>query len=37
MYVVPAVYYNYGITKLTSMENWYVHALQMGVDIRFSL
>lgn len=36
MYVVPAVYYNYALTKLTTTENWYVHALQMGVDVRFA-
>ncbi len=38
MYIVPAAYYNYGITKLTPEgDNWFVHAIQMGVDIRFSL
>lgn len=37
MYIVPAVYYNFGITNLSSKENWRVNALQMGVDIRFAL
>ena len=37
MYIVPAVYYNFGITNLSSRENWRVNALQMGVDIRFAL
>ncbi len=37
MYIVPAAYYNYGILKLTDMEDWYVHALQIGVDVRFAL
>jgi hypothetical protein len=37
MYIVPAVYYNYGITKVTSTENWRVNAVQIGVDIRFAI
>lgn len=36
-YIVPAVYYNFGVTNLSSKENWRVNALQMGVDIRFAL
>ncbi len=36
MYIVPGVFYNYGITKLTN-EDWFVHAIQAGVDVRFSL
>jgi hypothetical protein len=36
-YVVPSLYYNYGVTNLSSRENWRVNALQMGVDIRFSI
>jgi len=37
MYIVPALYYNFGVTNLSSRENWRVNALQMGVDIRFAL
>ncbi len=36
-YIVPAFYYNYAVTKFSSVENWFVHAIQFGVDIRFSL
>ncbi|MBI5325248.1 MAG: hypothetical protein HZB41_08260 [Ignavibacteriae bacterium] len=37
MYIVPAVYYNYGITRVTTNEDWWVHAIQMGVDVRWAL
>jgi len=37
MYIVPSVYYNFGVTNLSSRENWRVNALQVGVDIRFAL
>lgn len=37
MYVVPSLYYNFGVTNLSTRENWRVNALQMGVDIRFAL
>jgi len=36
-YVVPAAYYNFGITDLTSAEDWRVDAIQIGVDIRFGI
>jgi len=32
--VLPGIYYNFGVTKVTSRENWRVNALQMGVDLR---
>ncbi len=32
--VLPGIFYNFGITKVTSRENWRVNALQMGVDFR---
>lgn len=35
--LVPHIFYNFGITKLTSAENWRVNALQAGVDLRFAL
>ncbi|HYF02674.1 MAG TPA: hypothetical protein VEC36_04815 [Patescibacteria group bacterium] len=35
--LIPHVFYNFGITKLTSAENWRVNALQAGVDFRFAL
>lgn len=37
MYIVPSLYYNFGVTNLSSRENWRVNALQMGVDVRFSI
>ncbi|TAL69847.1 MAG: hypothetical protein EPN82_04290 [Bacteroidetes bacterium] len=37
MYIVPAIYYNYGITKVTSKDNWRVSAIQIGVDVRWAL
>ncbi len=36
-FIVPAIYYNLGITKVTSAENWRINALQLGVDIRYAL
>ena len=36
-YLVPAIYYNFGVTKLSSAEDWRVDAFQVGVDIRFAL
>lgn len=35
--IVPAVYYNFAVTNLSSKQNWRVNALQMGVDIRFAV
>ncbi len=35
MYVVPFAVFNYGVTKLSSDEDWNVNALQIGVDVRF--
>ncbi|MCS7176198.1 MAG: hypothetical protein NZ960_01010 [Candidatus Kapabacteria bacterium] len=32
--VIPGIYYNFGITKVTSRENWRVNAIQAGVDFR---
>lgn len=37
LYVVPGIFYNYGITKLSSDTDWRVHTLQMQVDVRFVL
>ena len=34
---VPAVYYNLGLTKVNTGDNWTVSALQIGADLRFSL
>lgn len=36
MYLVPAIYYNFGVTNLNSDFDWRVNALQIGVDLRFS-
>jgi hypothetical protein len=35
--LIPHAFYNFGITTLTSAENWRVNAVQTGVDIRFAL
>ncbi len=35
--LVPAVYYNFGLTKMTTTDNWSVSALQIGADLRFVL
>ncbi|MBX3043966.1 MAG: hypothetical protein KIT33_08365 [Candidatus Kapabacteria bacterium] len=35
--VVPGIAYNFGITNLSTAENWRVNALQVGVDVRFAL
>jgi hypothetical protein len=35
--IVPGVAYNFGVTNLSSAENWRVSALQVGVDFRYAL
>lgn len=35
--VAPHIFYDFGITKVTSNENWRVNAFQAGVDVRFAL
>lgn len=35
--LVPAVYYNFGLTKVTTTDNWSISALQIGADLRFAL
>lgn len=35
--IVPAVWYDLGITKVTPSASWRVNALQAGVDIRYAL
>lgn len=35
MYIVPGFNYNYGVTNLSSDDDWRVSAIQIGVDIRF--
>jgi hypothetical protein len=32
--VMPGMFYNFAITKVTSRENWRANALQLGVDFR---
>jgi hypothetical protein len=36
-YLVPHVFYNFGITELSGAEDWRVNAIQIGADLRFSL
>jgi len=35
--VLPGIFYNFGITKVTTRENWRANALQIGVDLRTAL
>ena len=35
--VVPHVIYDFGLTKVTTNEDWRVNAFQAGVDVRFAL
>jgi len=35
--LVPAIYYNYGVTEATDLHNWRVNAIQIGADYRFSI
>lgn len=34
--VVPHIFYDFGLTKVTSTDDWRVSSLQAGVDIRFA-
>ena len=34
-YVVPSFNYNFGVTNLSSDDDWRVSALQLGIDVRF--
>ena len=35
VYIVPAIYYNFGITKLKEKEFWRIDAIQLVMDFRF--
>ncbi len=35
--LIPAVYYNLGLTDLSKDYDWRVNALQMGVDVRYPI
>lgn len=35
--LVPAVYYNFGLTKVNTIDNWSISALQIGADLRVVL
>ena len=35
--LVPAIYYNFGLTKINSDANWSVSAIQIGADLRMAL
>ncbi len=35
--LVPSAYYNMGLTKINTKDNWRVNALQFGADLRFAL
>lgn len=35
--LVPCVYYNFGVTKVSPANNLRINALQMGVDLRFAI
>ncbi|PKL80496.1 MAG: hypothetical protein CVV25_04100 [Ignavibacteriae bacterium HGW-Ignavibacteriae-4] len=34
-YIVPSFNYNFGVTNLSSVDDWRVSALQLGIDVRF--
>ncbi len=36
LYVVPALYYNYSITKVKSDEDWRINLFQFGADLRYA-
>lgn len=36
-YIVPAAFYNFGLTDLSTAQDWRVSAFQIGVDVRFAL
>lgn len=35
--IIPGLFYNIGITKVTKTDDWRINALQIGVDIRYSI
>lgn len=35
-YIVPSLAYNFGLTDVKSNESWKVHAIQVGVDVRYA-
>ncbi len=35
-FIVPAIYYNYGVTKVKADEDWRINAFQFGVDLRYA-
>ncbi len=35
--VVPGIWFDAGLTKVTSAENWRVNAFQAGIDVRWAL
>ncbi len=35
--LVPVAYYNFGLTNLTTDNDWRVNALQIGVDLRWAI
>ena len=37
VYVVPSIYYNLGVNKLSDALNWRVNVFQAGVDVRFAI
>jgi hypothetical protein len=37
LYFVPNLFYNYGITGVTSDYDWNIHAIQIGIDARWAL
>lgn len=37
MYIVPGVFYNFGISNVSGAVDWRADAFQIGVDIRFAI
>jgi hypothetical protein len=35
--LVPAIYYNFGVTEVSAADNLRINAFQAGIDLRFAL
>lgn len=35
--IIPEVFYNLGLTKVTDQEDWRVNAIQAGISVRFAI
>lgn len=37
LFIVPTVFYDFGLTNVTTTDSWKVNAFQIGADVRFAL